>query len=421
MRKFKKLFTLTFMLIVGSMLLTACGSNAAKDKDNTAAEDNKILSESYNDYVNQAKGSTVTFYGWGGSDLTNSYIDNYIGKIMKNKYNITVKRVPMDTEEIINNLQSSVQSGEDKSNIDVMWVNGENFYAAMKNNLLFGPFVDKLPNIDKYVNKDADDIKYDFGYETKGYEAPFGKAQLVMIYNSDKVKPVTSADNLMQQAKANPGKFTYPALPDFTGSAFVRNIIYEKVGYDKLKDIDPNDEEAVKKAIQPAMDYLKELKPYLWKEGKSYPADVTQQDNMFADGTLYFDVSYNPNFAANMIEKGTFPKSTKTSLFDNGTIGNTHFLAIAKNAPNKAGAMLLINEIESYQGQLEKYKPEVWGDLPVIDNSKLSDQEKNEIESLKLPEATIPQSELMTKRIPELPSALVPVIEKIWMEEIPEN
>ena len=31
------------------------------------------------------------------------------------------------------------------------------------------------------------------------------------------------------------------------------------------------DEEAVRKAIEPAIEYLKELKPYLWNEGKTYP------------------------------------------------------------------------------------------------------------------------------------------------------
>lgn len=266
----------------------------------------------------------------------------------------------MNIDEILNNLQNSVQANEEKGNIDVIWINGENFYTAKENNLLFGPFTEKLPNFEKYVNGDADDTKLDFGYPTDGYEAPFGKAQVVMEYNSDKVKPIKNADELLEAAKANPGKFTYPALPDFTGSAFVRNIIYEKVGYDKLKDIDPTDEEAVREAIKPAMDYLKELKPYLWKNGETYPTDSTQQDNMFADGSLYFNVSYNPNHASSLISNGTYPESTKTCVFDKGTIGNTHFLAIAKNAPNKAGSMVVINEILGFESQMEKYKPEVW-------------------------------------------------------------
>lgn len=413
-----KLFSkISALLLVTTMILTGCVSNNEKKEDTNSNQ--KILSESFEDYEKKSEGTTVTIYGWGGSDLTNNWIDHYLADKVKKEYNITLKRVGMDIDEILNNLQNSVQAKEEKGNIDIIWLNGENFYTAMNNNLLFGPFTEKLPNLEKYVDKNSNEVKYDFGYETKGYEAPFGKAQLVMIYNSDKVKPIRNCDELLEAAKANPGKFTYPALPDFTGSAFVRNIIYEKVGYDKIKDIDPKDEVSVRKAIQPAIDYLKELKPYLWKEGKTYPKDSTQLDNMFADGSLYFDVSYNPNFASTMIEKGTFPKSTKTCVFEKGTIGNTHFLAIAKNAPNKEGAMVVINEIEAFNSQLEKYKPEVWGDLPVIDNSKLNENEKEEIEGVKLGSATLPQSELLKKRKPELPAAFVPVIEKIWTEEIP--
>ena len=323
---------LSAIVLSAALLLTGCSSGGNQKESST---EDKYTKMSYEEALKEAEGTTVTFYGWGGSDQTNNYIDKYIAPKLKKEHNITVKRVGMNIDEILNNLQNSVQANEEKGNIDVIWINGENFYTAKENNLLFGPFTEKLPNFEKYVNGDADDTKLDFGYPTDGYEAPFGKAQVVMEYNSDKVKPIKNADELLEAAKANPGKFTYPALPDFTGSAFVRNIIYEKVGYDKLKDIDPTDEEAVREAIKPAMDYLKELKPYLWKKGETYPTDSTQQDNMFADGSLYFNVSYNPNHASSLISNGTYPESTKTCVFDKGTIGNTHFLAIAKNAPKQ--------------------------------------------------------------------------------------
>ena len=415
----KLLSKISALLLASTLVLSGCASTGDKAPDKS--NDEAILAKKYEDYQASAKDTTVTIYGWGGSDLTNNWIDHYLADKVKKEYGITLKRTGMNIDEILNNLQNSVQAGEEKGNIDIIWINGENFYTAMNNNLLFGPFVDKLPNMEKYVDVNSDEVKYDFGFETKGYESPFGKAQVVMVYNSDVLGPIKSADDLMKAAKANPGKITYPAPPDFTGSAFVRNIIYEKVGYDKIKGLDPKNVEAVRTAIKPALDYLKELKPYLWKEGKTYPAESTQLDNMFADGTVIFDVSYNPNFASNMVENGTFPKSTKTSVFDKGTIGNTHFLAIAKNAPNKEGAMVVINEILNFDSQLEKYKPEVWGDLPVIDNSKLSEDQKKEIAGVKIGSATLPQAELLKKTQPELPSALVPVIEKIWAEEIPNK
>lgn len=353
---------------------------------------------------NKTEEKTVTFYGWGGSDQTNNYIDHYIADKVKDKYDINLKRVGMNIDDILNKLQNSVNAGQEDGNIDIIWINGENFYTAKKNNLLYGPFAEPAK---------------DFGVDNEGYEAPFGRAELVMEYNSDKIGPIRNADELLKTAKENPGRITYPALPDFTGSAFVRNIIYEKVGYENIKDVDPSDKEAVKKAIEPAIAYLKEIKPYLWKEGKTYPSDITQMDTMFGQGELYFDISYNPNHAQSMIDKKSFPESTRTCLFDKGMIGNTHFLAIAKNSKHKEEAKKVIEEIESFDSQLEKYKPEVWGDLPIFDNSKLSEEEQKKLKSVDIGKATLSQEELSSKRMPELKANMIPVIEEIWQEEIP--
>ena len=206
-------------------------------------------------------------------------------------------------------------------------------------------------------------------------------------------------------------------MPDFTSSAFVRNVISNTVGYEQFMTMEA-DYETVKKAVKPAMDYLKEIKPYLWNQGKTYPADTPALDNMFKDGEVDFTMSYNPNSASANIEKGTFPKSTKTFLFDKGTIGNTHFVAIAKNSKNKSGAMLVANQIISAEAQLSKYNPSVWGDMPVFDINKLSSAEKSQLDGIKLGVATLPQSELVKKRIPEMPAKLVPIFEKIWEEEV---
>ena len=50
--------------------------------------------------------------------------------------------------------------------------------------MLYGSFLEKLPNAEKYLDLNADENKYDFGYEIEGYEAPYGKAQLVFIHDS---------------------------------------------------------------------------------------------------------------------------------------------------------------------------------------------------------------------------------------------
>lgn len=410
-----KLKNKILLVLTACILLLAACSGKSEEK----GTEKNVLDKNFEELLEAARGTTVTFYGWGGSQQTNSWIDGYLTENVKKDYDITVKRVGMNIDEILNTLLNEKQINVEKGNIDVVWINGENFFTAKENDLLFGPFTEKLPNFNQYIDKDSDDVKFDFGYPVDGYEAPYGKAQFVMVYDNEKMdKTPVDHKELLEYAKANPGKFTYPAPPDFTGSAFVRNIICDIVGYEQFMDMEA-DEETVRAAIAPAIEYFKELKPYLWKEGKTYPAESPLLDNMYADGEVWMSMSYNPNSASGKIETGEFPESTRTFVFDKGTIGNTHFVAIPFNAPNKAGAMALINYILNVESQATKYEPATWGDLPVLDNDKLTNEEQERLSSIQLGIATLPQEDLLEKRIPEMPADLVPIIEKIWMETIP--
>jgi len=407
---FKKTLILLLMIVL-TLNLVGCNSKTKNDED--------VLKKDWDEILESARGTTVNFYGWGGSQQINAWIDGYLSDKLKEEYDITINRVGMDIDEILNNLLNEKQLNVLDGNIDVVWINGENFFTAKQNDLLFGPFTDKLPNFNKYIDKDSVEVKYDFGYPVEGYESPYGKAQFVLVYDSDRVDKVPrDHKELLEWAKNNPGKFTYPALPDFTGSVFVRNIICDIVGYEQFMDMKA-DEETVRKAIEPAIEYLKELKPYLWKEGKTYPAESALLDNMYSDGEVLMTMTYNPNSPSGKIVTGEYPESTRTFVFDKGTIGNTHFLAIPFNSQNKAGAMAVIDYILNVEVQASKYEPENWGDLPVLDNSKLSPEEKEILASVNLGIATLPQDILLEKRIPEMPADLVPIIEKIWMETIP--
>ncbi|GAA0719279.1 ABC transporter substrate-binding protein [Clostridium malenominatum] len=410
----KKLLSKVLIFLL-SFTLMACSSQKP------AVDNKKAGEKSWDDVVAASKGTTVTFYGWGGSEKTNKWIDDVLAKDVKEKYNITLKRVPMNIDEILNKLLGEKQLNSDKGTIDVVWINGENFYTAKNAGLLHGAFLDKLPNGDKYLDKESPEIKYDFGFPVEGYEAPYGKAQFVMIYDKDKVaKAPKNYKELLEFAKANPGKFTYPAPPDFTASAFVRNVIYDIVGYEKFLTMKA-DEEVVRKEIQPAIDYLKELKPYLWKEGKTYPATIAQLDNMYSDNEVYMTMAYNPFSVSGRINDGIFPKNTSSFVFDKGTIGNTHFLSIPFNSTNKDGAMAVINEVLSFEMQLSKSEPKNWGDMPVLDVKKLSDEQKKQLNSVDFGKGVLTQEELLTHRVPEMPANLVPIIEKIWQENIPEG
>jgi ABC-type uncharacterized transport system, periplasmic component len=406
----KRIVYVLLMALFAVFALSGCGG---KDVGESKPFD---ANADFNDIIAQAKGTTVSFYGWGGDEDRNEWLDTVVAPALKDKYDITLKRVPMDIDQILAKLSGEKQAGSKAGSIDMIWINGENFYSAKGNGLLFGPFSDKLPNFNQYIDAAAAENQNDFGFPIEGYEAPYGKAQMVLI-NDSAVTPETPKNTaeLLDYVKKYPGKVTYPALPDFTGSAFVRNIIYDIVGYKQFMNMKA-DKATVKAAIEPALEYLRSLNPYLWNQGKTFPASSTEVDNMFADGELDLDMSYSPYSVSVNIEQGTFPATARGFLFDRGMIGNTNYIAIAANSPHKAAAMVAINEILSADMQASQFAK--LKTLPVVDYNKLSTEEKAMFDSVDMGKGAIPQDELLSKRVPEMPADLIPIIEEIWQEEV---
>ena len=375
-----------------------------------------LSSAEWDEIVEAARGTTVTFYGWGGDENRNNWLNTTVADYVKEHYDIALEVVGMDINDILSKLSGEKQAGSETGSIDMIWINGENFYSAKDNGLLYGPFTGQLPNMEAYIDLQDPETLNDFCMPIEGYEAPYAKAQMV-FFNDSAVTPEApaSAEELLEFCKKYPGKVTYPALPDFTGSAFVRNIIYELCGWEQFQNMEA-DYDTVKAAIEPALDYLRELNPYLWNEGKTFPESSTTVDAMFADGELVMDMSYGPFSVATGIAEGTYTDTTRTFVFDNGTIGNTNYMAIAFNSPNKAGAMVVINAILSAELQLTQY--EQLRELPVVSADKHSAEEQAAFDAVDLGKGVLSQAELLEHRLPAMPADLVPVIEEIWLNEV---
>lgn len=375
-----------------------------------------LSNASWEQITEAARGTTVTFYGYGGDENRNRWLRTSVTDYVRDRYGITLEIVGMDIDDILAKLSGEKQAGTERGSIDMIWINGENFWSARENGLLYGPFTHRLPNMEAVIDTEDPETLRDFCMPIDGYEAPYGRAQMVML-NDSAVTPETpaSAAELIDYCKKYPGKVTYPALPDFTGSAFVRNIIYELCGWEQFVTMEA-DRETVKAAIEPALKYLRELNPYLWNEGRTFPASSTAVDAMFADGELVLNMSYKPFSAAVGIDKGTYAETTRTFLFDKGMIGNTNYIAIAYDSPNKAGAMVAINAILSVDMQLSKYA-EI-RILPVVSEAKLSAEERSAFAAVDLGKGVLPQSVLLSHRLPEMPAKLIPIIEDIWLTDV---
>lgn len=364
----------------------------------------------------------VTIYMWGGSDSINEYMDKWVAPKLKDEKGIILKRVPVSTpKDIINKLIIEKQVNKKNGSADIIWMNGENFKLAKENEVLYGPFTQKLPNFQKYIDKDSNEVKYDFGEETNGMEAPWGKVQFVYIYDSDKIKdPPKSFEELLKWVKKNPGKFTYPSAMDFTGSAFIRQAFFETCGgYDRY--LKPMDENFIDGASGPLWKYLNDIKPYLWQQGKTYPESLAKLDQLYASGEVWMTMGYDEARTHSEIKKGTFTTSTKTMVFDSGTLANTHFLAIPYNSPNKDGAEEVINYLLSPEAQIAKFNPQNWGDGLALDFSKLSEEYKNQINAIDRGETTMSINELESHRVPEIEASYVNFLEKGWIENVTKN
>jgi len=414
-RSFFKLFggiAATSVLATSVFSLTGCGEQKEAAFDATK----------WDEVLATAKGEKVSWYGWGGDQARNNWITQVLAPRLKEKYNVTLERVDMDINDILTQLSGEIQANKEIGSIDFIWINGENFYSCKQNGYLWGPFTQNLPNYNQYVDGTSLANLYDFGSPIEGYEAPYGKTQFQMWCDSAKVSASempTSLARLKSFVQAHPGTVTYPEPGDFVGTAFIESVIAGVVGTTQFAQLsamskDEATEEKVLAIVKPGLEYLKELAPYLWKQGKTYPSASTELSTMYADGELLIDTAYGA--PVSQVNNGTLPATTKGFIFDSGTVGNQNFNAIAKNAPHKAAAMVAINEILSPEMQLSIY--EQLGGLSPLDMSKLDAQTKAAFDNVTLIDAQIPADQLAAHAILEASGPVVPILESLWRSTV---
>ena len=367
----------------------------------------------------RAKDQTVDWFMWGGFPSTNAYVNGYVAPRVKELYNITLRQVPVkDIAEAVSKLLVEKQAGKTAGGeVDLMWINGENFRTCKRHSLLYGPFADLLPN-QKLVDWSKPSVKNDFGEPVEGLESPWGSAQVVMIYDSRRTpNPPKSVGALLDWARKNPGRFTYPAPPDFTGSVFVRHVFYHAAG-DVSVWQGQFEEKRFEAAASTTYKILRDLAPHLWRQGKTYPENPLRLSQLLADGEVDFAISYHPAEASKMIHDGLYPATVRTFVFEEGTIANTHFVAIPFNAADKEGAMVVANFLISPDAQLKKADPSVWGDFPAIDISRLEPAWQAKFAALPRGVATLPNDVLQQHQLPEPPSEILIRLEKGWDEHV---
>lgn len=404
-------------------LITAMIAVGCSQKESVGSlEKDAILDQSWSAIEELAEGSEVRIFMWGGDEGINQYMDEWVAPNLLEAYGVKLVRTPMDTHEILQKLMTEKRANKDQGTIDIFWLNGENFKNAKNNQLLWDSFAPKLPNFQTYIDGDGLDVNFDFGTAVEGLEAPWGKVQFVFQYDSAKIaNPPATFAQLKTWIEENPGKFTYPEANDFTGNAFLRHLFYESVGdVEKLLE-NGYDEELAKSSSEQMWSYLNEIKPNLWRKGETYPQSLTDLDRLYSQGEVWMTMGYNEARAVSFIENGSFPETTETFILDSGSIGNTHFLTIPFNSPNKTGALVAINYLLSPEAQLAKMEPSMWGENMVLDPTKLGSEHQQQLSNLDRGKSVLPSETLQRHLLPEVDAGYVEWIKENWLHEVVQS
>ncbi|MCR8546744.1 ABC transporter substrate-binding protein [Salipiger sp. P9] len=360
----------------------------------------------------EARGQTVYWNAWGGSDVVNGFIA-WIGDRAEDQ-GVTLEHVKLtDTAEAVSRVLAEKTAGQDAGGgIDLIWINGENFAAMKAQGLLFGPWAEALPNR-ALTDPQNSALGADFTVSTDGMESPWGMAQLVFFHDSARLpEPPRSMTALLDWAGENPGRIAFPQPPDFLGSSFLKQALIELTpDRDALSlPVDQADYAAV---TAPLWAFMDALTPLLWRQGRAYPQNGARLIQLMADNEIDIGFEFNPNAASNAIANGQLPDTVRSHLHTGGTLGNASFVAIPYNASAKAGAMVVANILLSPEAQARMADPEIWGLGTVLDLTRLGAEDRARFERLTFGPATLPPDALGAPRPEPHPSWMVR-LEEDW-------
>lgn len=380
---FNKLFIITLLL------------GCASPNDSSLSEPSNM---SWAEIEEQGRGSSVQLMMWQGDPFINAYMQDYVVPELKSRYELDLNIANGQGNIVVSILAAELEAGKERGEIDMMWINGETFYQLKQIKALYGPFTDKLPNT-QFVNHADPFIGIDFQQPINGMEAPWGSVQQAIIYNSELIKePPRTMDELAIWVEKNPGLFTIPN--EFTGMSLLKAMLMDLAGSAEV--LSGAFDEGVYNQYAPQLwAYLNSIKTHFWKNGETFPAQLSAMHQMFASGEIAFTMSMNDSEVDNKVLQGLFPPSSRAYVPDFGSIRNSHYMGISKIAANKAGAMLVIDFLSSPEAQLHKQDPSVWGDGTVLNVEKLPAEMKAAFENLPTRKLAPKREEMLPRALPE--------------------
>lgn len=448
---------------------------------------------SWDDVVSQANGQTVNMMIQADNISPHyKWITLYLAPKLLADYNINVKFVNADpcpitgvagvcsTATIVSAIKTNVASSTDMSSgaYDIVWINGVNFYNMKTNNLLYGPFANKIPSSANF-NFEQDTLAYDFKVPTSGYEMPYGFAYNIFMYSlsaSAQAASLTSStvNTVLKIATwiktTGSGKFTYasPAKlssnvvveDNYGGAAFLKQAFYEVAAagldasfcttyfastsaacraalvynYNSFTETDFSASIPSKyTVVAPYLfSFLRQLEPDLFQDLVNYGGNTKNYQTYQTPSTASLTNKFNADsvWVMNTYD-ATAPASMKNStgnyvakgyVLSTGNLANSNFFAIPINAKNKLAAMAVINYVSSPAAMYQRKSGQLsfaWSQYQAYDSTADDFTAKGDnwnvaFDSVPTQTNCVDRSTLVSAKIPEPSVAYVTQLETDW-------
>lgn len=405
-----------WIIIISVLLLVSCETADILTGETLPNNDWDLIEES-------AQNTKVNMYITDSSELLRTWLSSNLYKSLEADYNIDLSIKIMSIDDMVTILENEKDNEVKSGAIDLMLLRDNEFTILKEKNLLYEDIASKILNLNDYVNTLEFDIQSEHGTALDGYAVPFGREQFVFMFDEDTLETYPkSSDELMTFLKDNPKTFTYPnPIKDSTGGEFIRTLIYEIIGHDAMTSIYPMDNaDDILEVIKPGLDYLKALDPYILKDDGQYFESIEAINEHFLLGDLYFSMTSNFGCVEDFIDEEVYPEGAKSFIFDFGSIQDTSYLAIPRNASNKTGAIVTINDLLSVEMQVDKYQPKNLGSLPIFDLNLLAESDLDSFLKASVKRSTLEVDVLYEHKRPELPVSVQEIINELWLNYMTE-
>ena len=402
-------------------MLTAAGCGNGGSSSAGAGAGTDLDLSNWDAVVQAARGTKVSFAGFGGMDTFNTYMQDTAIPYIKQQYDIDLEWAQFEVESDIVALVNNEKSGgknPGEGTHDLIWITLDESAIMQGMGSMYEDIRSYIPNV-SYIDPQSPGLVGVGDTKINVATVPWGPLTTVYPYNASKVSwTPKNAKEYLEWVKEYEGKMTFPIASEYGWSVWWP-LLLDILGEDWWQGFNSNSSyEEVKTAMEPGLEYLREVNPYLWNKGKSYPS-YDQLYEFFPSGEIWTMFMDTPYVLDTYVNQKVMPETSQEFIFEDIGLFNWwgHQIAIPYDCPNIAGAMVAMNallEPEQIYAEMQETGYEA-----SLDYSRLNDDQKKIADAVKFSDRCLSKEQLdKYPRYDPPASGVMDIVCEIWDNEV---